>query len=415
MKLFLRKILIALLIFYISFPVAPVFAGFSTVDTYFEQHPDQAAGFAAQLNIAPNVAAPIVPASNAVPVVAEVLNASGQVIATTFNGTVTTVGTSKLAIGIAAAGGIAIGALGVNGINKLMDKAKSNHCNSNSSLSVCGGGYYTIYVVEKADNSLGSLGSGYYTPPVIKSHDDVYAQTTYHDSAGRFLLRASDYGNVKDVILKSNISDWNNWTQQERDAAIATLTPSDLASAYDEQKIIPHSPIEGATQIRIRTPGQPSVFITPNGHVVGDKLVQPLSPPPVDTDGDGIPDTTDTDDDNDGIPDTTDTDDDGDGVPDHEEVNGDVPEFEDPECVECEPQFDNVPNFITYATSKLSHKFPFDLLGDWEFLKTQSATLQCPNYTFWGKTYQVCEVRNFFVGVKYSVWVSFIVRVIINL
>ena len=36
----------------------------------------------------------------------------------------------------------------------------------------------------------------------------------------------------------------------------------------------------------------------------------------LDTDGDGIPDTTDPDDDNDGIPDTTDPDDDGDGIPD---------------------------------------------------------------------------------------------------
>jgi hypothetical protein len=415
MKLILRKILILLLVLCISFPVTPALAGFSTVDTYFEQHPDQAAGFAAQLNIAPNVGAPIVPTSNAVPVVAEVLNASGQVIATTFNGSVSAVGTSKLAIGLTAAGGIAIGALGANGINNLIDKAKTNYCNANSSLSICGGAYYTVYIVEKADNSLSSIGHGYYTPPVVKSHDDVYAQTTYHDSAGRFLLRASDYGNVKDVVLKANITDWNNWTQQERDTAIANLSPYDLASAYDEQKIIPYSPVEGGKQIRIRTPGQPSVFVTPNGHVVDDKVIQPLSSPPVDTDNDGTPDDQDLDDDNDGIPDNSDPDDNGNGVPDYEEIDGDVPSFEDSECVECEPQFDNVPNFVTYAIGQLSGKFPFDLLGDWEFLQTQSATLQCPNYTFWGKTYQVCEVRNFFVGVKYSVWVSFIIRVIINL
>jgi len=40
-----------------------------------------------------------------------------------------------------------------------------------------------------------------------------------------------------------------------------------------------------------------------------------------DSDGDGIPDSRDTDDDNDGIPDTKDTDDDGDGIPDKKEKN----------------------------------------------------------------------------------------------
>lgn len=401
-------------------------AGFSTVDTYFEQHPDQAVGFAAQLNINTTTAGSLAATNQAVPVAAQVLDASGKVIATTYNGTTTVAAGTNPFLAIFG-GGVAVGGIGATAISSLRDKANQRYSEIYPNDTGA-----TKFRARIRNNNAGCdqyyefSASSYSIIPHPEPFFQTYSGCGY---TGITMIRAIQFdgsianfdGGFGEPISITPIdpkTKWEDFTQARRDAAIGLLTPTDYKEALQGSGS-PLAPLpEGASKIRITPPeGKSIILVKPDGttEIISSPTDISLSPSP-DIDGDGTPDDQDLDDDNDGIPDTQDSDDNNNGVPDAEEIKKDVPDIDiDDTCIECDSQFQDVENFVSYAVNKAKNKFPFDILGNWEILKTSTVALECPKYTFWGKEYQVCEIRNFFVAIKYSIWTSFIIRMIISL
>lgn len=418
----MKKIFLFLLVFLLFFfQVNPAYAGFSTVDSYCERNPTQCVGMAKELGLNTTAAQPLA-TQQAVSVTAEVLNASGKVIAVTRNGVTHAVGTKPF---MSLVGGtIAVGAIGVAGITLLQNRASQT-----ANYGVSG----TLYTGASETYSQGFPSS----PARLNFANFAGPVTTYVNSTCGGVSSAtgqkvewcttnSSNPPVRSVITSISPNPnatkptWQNATQAQRDSAIASLTPTDYKDAMATAEGTPLTmPVEGESIMLYPPAGLPLVVQMPDGSLITvsePKRIPYASSTSIDTDRDGTPDFEDLDDDNDGIPDTNDTDDDNNGIPDAEEVKGDIPDLDpNEECVECDSQFQNVPNFVSYAINKSKTKFPFDILGEWRILQTSTTALECPKYTFWGKEHQVCEVRNFFVGIKYAIWVSFIVRMIVNL
>lgn len=69
------------------------------------------------------------------------------------------------------------------------------------------------------------------------------------------------------------------------------------------------------------------------------------------------------------------------------------------------------PNFVSYAITQFSDKFPLDLLGEAPALEVS----QCPAFTFFGKTHQLCIVNQAFSALKFPVLVAFTIWAILTL
>jgi hypothetical protein len=433
----MKKLIVLILIIILVIHPSAAIAADNTVSSYFQQHPEQAAQFAADLGIKESVAAPIVNSTSRT-VAVEVLDASGKVVSTTSATVSNSVGgvrptvmprVSKLANGLQIA--VDIYNFGKSAMEFLQGKAKSRFYQSNCSdplaNSGCGG---TIYMSLDRTNGVHVerqvIGQqGYY-----KKYE-VSTPATNGTVTVKWIDSNGNHAPIPDVIPSSirvepfgTTKTWQQHTDQERKNFVDSLTSVDYKAALDKGEIVPLIPSqtlpENTKKVVVRT-GSPNEVITDKGFAPAtDPLnVYDSDSFGTDSDADGNPDIYDSDDDNDGIPDSKDPDDNGDGTPDYEDVKGTpkvfVPGIDEPECLECEHVWKETHNFVGYAIEAASDKFPFDILGDWEFLKTNSATLECPTYTFWSKPYQICEVRNLFVAIKYSIWVGFIVRLIINL
>lgn len=123
-----------------------------------------------------------------------------------------------------------------------------------------------------------------------------------------------------------------------------------------------------------------------------------------DFDNDGTPDVQD---DNDG----KDTDKDGqdadDGSPcQPDPISGELPSLESG----CNVVFTDT-NFLQYAISKTSTKFPFDILGT---MPTANASI-CPTWVFFGQSHEFCEINQFLKGVKWVVWIVFAIKSVLAL
>jgi hypothetical protein len=69
-----------------------------------------------------------------------------------------------------------------------------------------------------------------------------------------------------------------------------------------------------------------------------------------------------------------------------------------------EPRTFNRPNFLTYAVEKFSNKFPFDIFGTPPSPVNGS---ECPSYTFFGQTTELCVIRDLIAIMKYPVIIGF--------
>jgi CSLREA domain-containing protein/uncharacterized repeat protein (TIGR01451 family) len=135
-------------------------------------------------------------------------------------------------------------------------------------------------------------------------------------------------------------------------APTSTPTPTPIPTSIPTDTPTPtNTPVdddgeeEPATSTPIPTQ-TPTPTPPPTSAVVDATATQTpvAAPPPLDTDGDGIPDIDDTDDDGDGIPDAVDTDDDGDGIPDTDELDTDGDGI--PDEVDTDDDGDGIPDAV---------------------------------------------------------------------
>ena len=82
-------------------------------------------------------------------------------------------------------------------------------------------------------------------------------------------------------------------------------------------------------------------------------------------------------------------------------------------CPDCVNKLDYSRSFIEYAVEKLSDKFPFDIIGDYNQVLFSSNS--CPSFTTWGKTYQLCQINSFFSAIKYPVVISWLIYLVTHL
>lgn len=65
------------------------------------------------------------------------------------------------------------------------------------------------------------------------------------------------------------------------------------------------------------------------------------------------------------------------------------------------------PNFLQHAVTVFSDKFPFDIFDS---VSGSSSVPQCPNYTFFNKTYELCPISDLFGVLKVPVIIAFLIR-----
>ena len=81
-----------------------------------------------------------------------------------------------------------------------------------------------------------------------------------------------------------------------------------------------------------------------------------------------------------------------------------------PEPLACEGKTRLVP----YAICELQDDFPFDLLGDFsQFSGTHDGS--CPSFEFFGQELEFCFLNQFFLAVKWIIWIRFSIWSVTNL
>lgn len=375
----------------------PAVAGISSVDSYFEQHPDQAAGFASQLGINTTAAQPLATTSQAVSVTAEVLDASGKVIAVTRNGVTYANGTKPF---LSLVGGaLAAGAVGTAGIVLLQNRGSQKPSYGTAGVTYSGTGQ--------------TFSKNFSNPATYTFTRFAGPVTTFVDGDGRCAGVISATGqkaqwctsNLGNPAVRAEITSisqdsgsgqpvpWKDATQAQRDAAIAELNSTDyrdaFATAEGNTSLLPY----GATDIVVYPPaGLPVVVQKPDGTT--EQVNEPkrfgLNP---DADNDGIPDSTDTDDDNDGIPDASDP-----------TPKGETPTVPETETIEAQ-EF-NAENWLQHSVTVFKTKFPFDILGD---LSTTGSPNECPKYTFFDYDFELCPIRDMLSILKIPALIAFMI------
>lgn len=418
-KKFIQRFLAAIAAIFLVFSYfhQPVFA-ISSVDACVAD-PVCAAALGAEFNVKAATAAPIVQSATRT-VGVEVLNTAGQVVTTTTAAvsTVEVGGVSSFVIGAAAGGVIAAVGLTAAQIQSLQTKAKEKFCQQSSSDADCQGpiwdiyggtsryGYYYYYNPEKT--YFGRV--TFYTEPQPDSNvtnglgqplDRVQFTLINGETELRYLQPGTFIADV--VRLGTN---WNDLSQDKRNAASDLLTDSDIAEVM---KDLPSTPIgefsSDTSGIKLTFPG--------DAFIIEDGQIKPVSSPYIisnpnnqsppnegtDTDKDGIPDTQDLDDDNDGIPDTEDPDDDNDGTPDENEVE--TPETQPIKAIKFKGE-----NWLKHGVKVFSTKFPFDILGN---LNTVGSSNECPKYTFFNYDFELCPIRDMLSILKVPALIAFLV------
>lgn len=286
-------------------------------------------------------------------------------------------------------------------------KAMDKYCSANTSDALCGNGYRLGYYVNCDQGFITYADIPYY--PDVRREDDPpetcpAPRYNIYESETDTSWNYRSYGTY--TLEAVNRQPWADWPEAKRQQAVDLLTDSD----YGE--IAATSPEVGQLSPGDRASGVPIVVVPENGV---DPYVSPEykhpgdpndnpdpneTPSDRDTDGDGIPDSEDTDDDGDGIADSEDPDDDGDGVPDNEDTE--YP-YQDPKIVPTLPDRFNKPNFYQYGIEKLSNKFPFDF-----FTGVPTGTVaECPQFTFFTRTAEICLIRDFLSALKWPALIGF--------
>ncbi len=245
----------------------PAAAGISSVDSYFEQHPEEVAQFASELNLQPLTAAPIVPAEESVSVVAEVLDSSGNVIATTSNGVTRAVGSNPVVR--IAGGGLAVGAVGAAAISSLQNKAASTQVYGDSTKTYSGtADTYSLYYPNQPTRVSFSQ---FYGPVTTFVEDPCTGVRSSTGQLAQWCTTASWNPPTKTVIVSISSPDpdkpWSQATQQQRDNAVAALSPSDYRQAISIMPVVRESilPSQGK-KVRITPPsGVPIVVQKSDG------------------------------------------------------------------------------------------------------------------------------------------------------
>ena len=88
-----------------------------------------------------------------------------------------------------------------------------------------------------------------------------------------------------------------------------------------------------------------------------------------------------------------------------------LPDSNNEPCADCNDSNFSNQNFLSYALTKFSDKFPFDVIGDYSILPDDN---QCPSLTIYGKYWEFCVIPNTVSLIKYPVWISFLVRLILH-
>ena len=351
---------------------------------------------------------------------------------------------SQIVIGAAVGGAVTAAVLTSQGAQELVSIAQENYCAGNSGAAVCRGinsvevkhsvtspVTYSVpegsQILSVSNHPSTNNDMGAYTPPY--AHWQGYSSEGFFDPISEFNGKLpatsvnqdwdTNYGdNTGELWLVwevsgSSHSDWNNWSDQERAAAVDSLTDSQIV---DGMATVPltlpalNPGEEVVVQGDFSTDGSgvtadPLIIVGPSDGSSSDDSSGGSSPDGdspdedvwLDTDGDGIPDTE--------VPsDLVPVDTDGDGAPDEWIEPAEVPVA--PEVGELEPDpFDAQP-WLPYAITVFGNKFPFDIFGD---MQATSLPTECPVYTFLGYSHELCPIRDLIGVLKYPAIVGYMI------
>ncbi|MGK7893257.1 MAG: hypothetical protein AB4372_06410 [Xenococcus sp. (in: cyanobacteria)] len=87
---------------------------------------------------------------------------------------------------------------------------------------------------------------------------------------------------------------------------------------------------------------------------------------------------------------------------DTQEESLSIPDLETVEATEF-----SAPNFVQYAVTVFSNKFPFDIVGDLDIGQISS---DCPTYTFFDTVFELCPIRDVIVVLKFPVIIGFLIK-----
>lgn len=93
--------------------------------------------------------------------------------------------------------------------------------------------------------------------------------------------------------------------------------------------------------------------------------------------------------------------------PELEEETASENPVEVPTIEQIEPKTFDAPNFLEYGVSVFSDKFPFDIFGD---LSNEEFQNECPSYSFFGNSYELCPIKDFLEILKIPVIIGFLIR-----
>ena len=357
----------------------------------------------------------------------------GVAAATSATATVagTTAAGASFSYTAAAATAVVAGAVGAIGLhiwdssrnNEAQQKAAEKYCLANPGDSVCG-----IYQVKARGIDMSNCGPYSYfettSPNPINAVPGSYTEggktctgLKIQFSDGTYYLgnNAVFYQPSVEIINPLKVA-WKDWAQSKRDAAVGLLSNSDWQDL-----------VSGMPKVRSLNPGDfiSTPVILP-GETIQDEpkkfptWAHPAIDPNLDTDGDGLtdeeekklgtnPNNSDTD--GDGIPDgeekrlgtdPNNSDTDGDGIPDGQDK--DTPNV--PEISPIQPQKFTGKNWLQHGIDVFSNKFPFDIFGS---VSITGSINECPSYSFFDRSFELCPVRDFIVMLKWPVIISFII------
>lgn len=84
-----------------------------------------------------------------------------------------------------------------------------------------------------------------------------------------------------------------------------------------------------------------------------------------------------------------------------------------PDTPQAQPIYFTQVNFLAYAVSSsgFGNKFPFGMFAP----LPAGAAMACPTFTSWGRTVELCFIRDIIMLIKYIVWVRFAIYSFVNL
>ena len=229
-----------------------------------------------------------------------------------------------------------------------------------------------------------------------------YIEDPYPYSPANFLTDAV----VRIPSGGSALESWNDLSAAQKAAAVDLLTPSQLASTLKgRDQALPYG-FDSFDLVLGAGVGAHGVQSAAGDRAIDDSLTdgasdedKPLDSDLTDLNGDGVIDSKDQ------------------ALRDaqkqqerEEEKEENRKGFTIPEPLACEGKTRLVP----YAICELQDDFPFDLLGDFsQFSGTHDGS--CPSFEFFGQELEFCFLNQFFLAVKWIIWIRFSIWSVTNL